>query len=81
MVDGRPGIERIRRAIEAARGKDPAPGMRAVLARILVGACVIAGDRSGLDVAVPAGLFEGTVRRMQGTLAERTTSDAAAHDR
>ena len=81
VVDGRPGIERIRRAIEAARGKDPAPGMRAVLARILVGACVIAGDRSGLDVPVPAGLFEGTVRRLQGTLAERTTSDAAAHDR
>ena len=38
---------------------------------------VIAGDATGLDVPVPEGLFEGTVRRLRGTLAERTARDAA----
>jgi tetratricopeptide (TPR) repeat protein len=78
VLDGRPGIARIRRAIEAGRGGDHAPGIRATLARILVGACVIAGDPSGFDVPVPEGLFEETVRRLRGTLAERTAPDAAA---
>ncbi len=77
VLDGRPGIARIRDAIEAARGKEHAPGMQAVLVRVLVGACVVAGDRSGLDAPVPSGLFEGTVRRLQGTLAERTALDPA----
>jgi hypothetical protein len=44
---------------------------------VLVSACLIAGDRTGLDVPVPRGLFEGTVRRLQGTLVERTVPDAA----
>jgi len=80
VVDGRPGIARIQRAIENARGKEHAPGMQSVLARVLVGACVIAGDaRTGLAVPVPDGLLEGTVRRLQdelrGTLGERTAPD------
>jgi DNA-binding SARP family transcriptional activator len=75
VVDGRPGVERIRRAIAGARGRDHAPGLHATAARVLVEACVIAGDRSGLDVPVPEGLFEDTVRRLRGTLAERTALD------
>ena len=51
--------------------------MHATLVRILVGACAIAGDHSGLDGAGAKRAVEGTVRRLQGTLAERSVPDPA----
>ena len=82
VADGRAGgVARIQRAIESLRGQEHAPGMHAVLARLLVGACVLAGDaRTGLAVPVPEGVLAGVVRRLQdelrGTLGERTAPDA-----
>ena len=77
VLDGRQGTARIRRALEASRGGEHAPGMYAMNTPIFLAACVLAGDRSGLEVPVPSGLFDGMVRRLQGTLAERTAHDPA----
>jgi DNA-binding SARP family transcriptional activator len=83
VVDGRnDGVARIQRAVASTRGQEHAPGMHAMFARILVGACVKAGDvEAGLAVPVPDGLFAGMVRRLQaelrsrGTIAERPAPD------
>jgi hypothetical protein len=83
VLEGRPGVARIQHAVDHARGEELAPGFQATLARILVGACVLAGDvETGLAVPAPAGLLEGRIRQLQaelrrGTLGERTTSDAS----
>ena len=86
VLEGRPGIARIQRAVADARGEEHAPGFQATLARILVGACVLAGEvETGLAVSVPDGLLAGRIRELQadlrrGTLGERTASDASLHD-
>jgi hypothetical protein len=74
ILDGRKeaGIARAERALEASRRTRSAPGARAVLARVLLEACMAAGDaRMGLAVADDAlamgsaGLWEAEIRRLR----------------
>jgi len=74
VLDGRKevGIARIERVLDAARQAPPAPGTRACFARVLLEACMAAGDaRAGLaaaDRALAMGgarLWEAEVRRLR----------------
>jgi len=57
------GMDRIRRAPGGADEDDHAPGMRAMVARVLLEACVVAGDaRTGLVAADGALGLDGDVR-------------------
>lgn len=73
VLDGRgaAGIEQMMHAVAAAPAVTPAPGHRAVLQRLLLEACVVAGDaRTGLAtvdrllaMGEGAGLWEAETRR------------------
>lgn len=87
VLDGRKevGIAGIERALDAARQAPPAPGTRAVFARVLLEACLAAGDaRAGLtaaDRALAMGgarLWEAETRRLRAEFL--AALGAPAHD-
>jgi len=78
VLDGRRsgGLDRIRRALEEVGAGDPAPGVGAMIARLLLAACVAAGEaRAGLATAERlltmgggAAVFEAEGRRLRAEL-------------
>lgn len=64
-VDGRgdAGLVRIRHAIDATRGAEQAPGIYSCMVRLMLGACVLAGEaRTGLATVDEALAIGGAVR-------------------
>lgn len=82
VLDGDPdhGIARIRDAIRQARGTDAAPGLRALLGRILLAACVASRDAPAafaaadrlLDMGGAACVWEPEARRVRAEFGERS---------
>jgi hypothetical protein len=73
------GMDRIRRAPGGAGEDDHAPGMRAMVARVLLEACVVAGDaRTGLVAADGALGLDGDVRTWASEARRRRAEFLAA---
>lgn len=65
VLDGQEeaGISRIRRALDEPGGADHVPGMHALIVRLLLGVCEVAGEsRTGLEAAERAIEMSGPVR-------------------
>jgi hypothetical protein len=85
VLDGRreTGIARLQQALAIVQPADHAPGQRAMVVRMLVEACAIAGDfRTGLAVADAAlglndagRLFEAEIRRLRAEFLVALGSD------
>ncbi len=88
VLDGRPesGVARARRALDEQSAIDHAPGSRAGIARVVLAACVAAGDTGpGLAAAdvllaarTGAPLWEAEARRLRTELEERSRNAALA---
>ncbi len=85
VLDGRDevGIARIQRALDDSRGGEHAPGMRAIIVRLLLEACAAAGNaRAGLAVAERALQMGGAARVWEAEArlrAEFLTHQPGAH--
>ena len=87
VLDGRAaaGIARIRTALESCGDRNPAPGFRATLYRLLVAAHVAAGDpHAGLDIthealaAAGTRIWEPEIRRVRATFLAAVGDDTGA---
>jgi DNA-binding SARP family transcriptional activator len=73
------GIDRIRRALEGPAEGEHAPGMQAMVARVLLEACAVAGDaRTGLVAADRALGLDGNVRTWESEARRRRAEFLAA---
>jgi len=81
VLDGREaaGVDRIRRALEGPAEDEHAPGMQAMVARVLLEACAVTGDaRTGLVAAGRALGLDGGVRTFESEARRRRAEFLAA---